>query len=33
MKQYFTVGESAPLELFAEPIELPALIVWPRHTG
>uniref|UniRef100_E6Q2K3 Uncharacterized protein n=1 Tax=mine drainage metagenome TaxID=410659 RepID=E6Q2K3_9ZZZZ len=33
MKHYFSVGESAPLELFAREIQLPALIVWPRHTG
>lgn len=33
MRERFTVGEAAPLELFPRPIELPALVIWPRHTG
>jgi len=33
MKQRFNLGEGAPLELFGAPIQLPALIIWPRHTG
>ncbi len=33
MKRYFTPGDPAPLELFPQPIELPALVIWPRHTG
>jgi len=31
--EHFTVGQRAPLDLFPKEISLPALIVWPRHTG